>query len=353
MRNRVAHALDDVERVRRREGPHAHERRGFAVEADVLLVVLGAEHDVGDLAQPDHHAAFVLDHELPEFFGRAQVGVRDEVHGHHRAFRPSERRQVVVPAERVAQRRRRDAERSHPIRLEPDTHRERAGAENLRALHAVDRAQLRLDDACEIVRDLIRIEIGRREPDVDGRELRVGRLHLDDWRLGLRRQVVADLRDLRLHLRERGVGVVVELQVHGDRADALRARRFHVVDAVGARDDALERRRDETADEVGVGADVRRRDLDDRDVAARVLPDAQRANRLHARNQNHEADDDRQHRPLDEEIGETHQLFSGRGFGLLPGLTLLLTSTAAPLRSLKTPEVTTSSPGLMPDTIAT
>ena len=38
--------------------------------------------------------------------------------------------------------------------------------------------------------------------------------------------------------------------------------------------------------------------------------------------------------------------------GLLAGCTLLLTSTAAPLRSLKTPEVTTSSPGLTPETIA-
>src|SRR5262249_61370641 len=125
-------------------------------------------------------------------------------------------------------------------------------------------------------------------------------------------------------------------------------RRLEVVDAVGARDDALERRRDEPADEIGVRADVRRRHLHDRDVAARVLPHAQRPNRLQAGDENDEIDDDREDRSLDEKIREFHQLFSGFGFGLFPGLTLLLICTAAPLRSLNMPDVTTSSPGLMP-----
>jgi len=48
-----------------------------------------------------------------------------------------------------------------------------------------------------------------------------------------------------------------------------------------------------------------------------------------------------------------HQLSSGFGAGLLPGWTSLLTRTAAPLRSLKTPEVTTSSPAETPETTAT
>ena len=92
---------------------------------------------------------------------------------------------------------------------------------------------------------------------------------------------------------------------------------------------------------------------DDGDVAARVLADAQRADRLQPGDEDDQIDDDREDRPLDEEIGELHQLFSGFGVGLFPGRTLLLTCTAAPFRSLKTPEVTTSSPGLTPDTTAT
>ena len=127
---------------------------------------------------------------------------------------------------------------------------------------------------------------------------------VDDRRLRLGRQVVAHLGHLRLDLREGGVGVVVQVQVRRDRADALRAGRLHVVDPVRARDHALERRRQEPADQVGVGADVDRRNLDDGRVAAGVLPDGQRTDRLHARDQDHEVDDDREDRPSDEKVGE-------------------------------------------------
>jgi hypothetical protein len=44
-----------------------------------------------------------------------------------------------------------------------------------------------------------------------------------------------------------------------------------------------------------------------------------------------------------------HQRSSVVGVGLLAGCTLLFTCTATPLRSLKTPEVTTSSCGLIPE----
>ena len=43
-----------------RQHPHAHERRRLAVEADVLVVVLRAQHDVGDVAEPDDHAVLLL-----------------------------------------------------------------------------------------------------------------------------------------------------------------------------------------------------------------------------------------------------------------------------------------------------
>ena len=243
--------------------------------------------------------------------------------------------------------------RRHLVGLQPHAHGKRAVAEDVGALHAGDGAQLRLHDAREVVGDLRLIEVGRREPEIHRRKLRVRGLELDGRRLRLGRQIVAHLRHLRLNLRQRVVGVVIELQVHGDHAQRLRARRLHVVDAVGAGDDALERRRDEAAHEIRVCADVDGGHADDRDVAARVLPDAQRAHRLQPGDQDHEIDDDGEDRPLDEEIGELHQLFSGFGAGLLPGCTELLICTGAPLRSLKTPDVTTSSPGFTPDRIAT
>ena len=152
--------MDHVERVGGRQHPDAHEGRGLAVEADVLFVVLRAEHDVGDLAEPHDDAVLLLDDELAELLRRPQVGVGDEVHRHHRPLRAAERGQVVVARQRLAQRRRRDAVRRHPVRLQPDAHRERAIAEDVGALHAADGAQPRLHDAREVVGDLVLIEIG-------------------------------------------------------------------------------------------------------------------------------------------------------------------------------------------------
>ena len=105
----------------------------------------------------------------------------------------------------------RDAERSHFFGLEPDPHRKGALAQYVGALNAVDRAQLGLHNARQIVRNLVLIEIGGREAQIHRRKLRVRGLQIDHRRLGFRRQVVADLRYLCLNLRERSVGVVVEL----------------------------------------------------------------------------------------------------------------------------------------------
>src|SRR5262249_36071255 len=124
---------------------------------------------------------------------------------------------------------------------------------------------------------------------------------------------------------------------------------LEVVDAVGARDHALEGGRDEAAHEIGVRTDVGRRHRHDRDVALRVLPDAERTNRLEPGDEDDEARHHRQYGPLDEQIGEVHQLSSGFGVGSFAGRIELFTRTAAPFRSLNTPDVTTTSPGFNPE----
>ena len=139
--------------------------------------------------------------------------------------------------------------------------------------------------------------------------------------------------------------------MHGDRAEPLRARRLHVVDAVGAGDDALERRGDEPAHEIGVRAvdtvDTRTTAMSlrgyCRTLSARIdcrpairitrLTTIARTGRLTKRSVNF----------------ISCPPASAR---LFAGCTLLLTCTAAPLRSLNTPDVTTSSPGLMPESTA-
>ena len=67
---------------------------------------------------------------------------------------------------------------------------------------------------------------------------------------------VPHLSNFCLNLRESGVGIEVQPQMHGYRAEALRARRFHVVDAISARDNALERSGDIPTDQISTRPDV-------------------------------------------------------------------------------------------------
>src|SRR5690242_13536917 len=201
---------------------------------------------------------------------------------------------------------RRDAKCSHLVRLQPDPHGEGAVAENVGALDAADSTQLWLDYPREIVGNLILIQIGRREAEIHGCKLIVRSLQVNDRRFGFRRQIIAYLRHLCLDLRERGIGIIVKLQVHGNCAEPLSTRRFHVVNAVCAGDHALQRRGDESAHQVRIGSHIHGRNLHNRNVAPRVLPHAQGTDCLKARNQNHQIHDDCENRPLDEQIGELH-----------------------------------------------
>ena len=118
--------------------------------------------------------------------------------------------------------------------------------------------------------------------------------------------------------------------------------------------DALERRGDEAAHEVGAGADVDGADGDGRALELRVLAHVERADRLQPGDDDHQVDDDREHRPADEDVGELHVSGSrGAGRARASGLTLLSTTTGASLRSLNAPALTTSCPALTPLATAT
>ena len=54
-----ANATDDVERVGVGQHPDAHEHRLLAGEAHVLIVVVGAQHDVGDVLEAHQRAALL------------------------------------------------------------------------------------------------------------------------------------------------------------------------------------------------------------------------------------------------------------------------------------------------------
>lgn len=295
-----AYLFDDVQRIGGGKNPDTHEGSGFAIEADILIVVFGAQLDVSDFAQANHHTVFLLDDHLLEIFRRAQVGVGDQVHGNHGALGAAERRQIVVLGKHIAHVGGRDAAGRHLVGLEPDTHGKRAIAQNVGALHAADRAQPGLHHAREVVSNLIFVEVLGRKANVHCGKFLVCRLQIDYRYLRLRRQVVLHLVDLGLNLGQGRVGIVVQLQVDNNRAQALRAVRLHVVDSVGAGDHTLQGRGDETAHQVGIGSHIHGCDLDDGNVAARVLPHAQRAHSLETSNQNDEVHHHRQNRTLNE-----------------------------------------------------
>ena len=110
--------------------------------------------------------------------------------------------EIVVARQSVMHVGRRDAAGGHLLGLEPDAHGEGAVAQDVGALDAADGAQLGLDDAGQVVGDLVLIEVGRKK--IQGKLLQTGCRQFEGsitWNLRIRRKIVADLRDLGLDLR--------------------------------------------------------------------------------------------------------------------------------------------------------
>ena len=103
------------------------------------------------------------------------------------------------------------------------------------------------------------------------------------------------------------------------------ALRGDVVDALGRRHRLGDGRGDEALDDVGGRAGIGGGHRDHRLVDLRILPDRHRGDALRPEEQDHEADDRRQHRPPDEDLGEAH--FDASAVVAFPGLTLLSTVT--------------------------
>src|SRR5262249_34491113 len=136
-----------------------------------------------------------------------------------------------------------------------------------------------------------------------------------------------------------------------------RALRGHVIDAHGLGDRVLQGRGDEAGDHVRIGTVIGRRHGDDGVLGERELPHRERLAGAQADHQDHQADDGRENRPLDEDIGEMHgsppYWSAGAGWASNFGSSLLSTTTETPLRSLIWPATTTVSPFLTPSRIAT
>src|SRR6266704_2850550 len=143
-------------------------------------------------------------------------------------------------------------------------------AEILGGLHAFYRLQLGLNDANQVIGDLVGREHVARETDVHGGEL-LADFHRKHRLLRARRQLVQNGVDLGIDLGKGLVDVVVEAQGGRDRAHALAACRAHEVDAVRLGDGVFERRGDESGHQRRVGPEIGRGHGDDRVLRARIL----------------------------------------------------------------------------------
>ena len=223
--NHAADAVDHGQRIGFGRAVDADEHRLQSVEGRGRIRVLRPELDLGDVAEAHQRVAVGGDHQLAERLGGVERGQRVDADLGVVALHFAGGGGEVVGRQRVAHVVGADAERRHPLRVEPDAHGEGLAAEDLRVGDAVDGLQLRLDDADEIVGDLRRRHHRRIERQVHQREALPGLL--DDHRIvGVLRQHAAHLIDLGQRVGHRAVGIGVEAQVQGDGRDVLlRSRR--------------------------------------------------------------------------------------------------------------------------------
>ena len=262
------------------------------------------ELDLRHVAEAHQRVAVRRDHQPAERLGAVERGQRVDADLGIVAFDLAGGGGEIVGDERGAHVVRRHAQRSHADRIEPDAHGERISAQDLRVGDAVDRLQARLHDARQIVGDLRGGHHVRIERQVHEREALAGLLD-DGGIVGVAGQKAAHLVDLGERVGHRPVRIGVQTQIERDRRDILLRGRDERVDALGAGHRLLDRRGDEALDDVGRGARVGRGD-GDRGVRGRgELSHLQPQRRHAADKQDQEADHARQHRPADEEIGES------------------------------------------------
>jgi hypothetical protein len=134
-------------------------KRGLlAAEADFLVVALGTEIDIGDVGEADDGAVALSDNEATEFLDARERGVGDEADANHGALGLPDGGKRVVGGQSLADLGGADAAGGELGGFQPDAHRKDAGAEHVGALHALDRGDLGLDEAVEVVGDLVLLE---------------------------------------------------------------------------------------------------------------------------------------------------------------------------------------------------
>ena len=212
-----ASAFDYIQRIGIRQHPDTHEHGFLSGEAHLCVVVFCAENDVSDIAEPNQRVLILPDDQLLELLRRVQIGVCRQADLKKRAFGISNGRQKVVLRQDIADLRRADVQRSHPVRFHPDAHGKSAAAKNVRFLHSRNCGQTWLHEADQIIGHLVRLENGGCKAEISGSELGIGRLNRNYWNLRFRRQIVANRVNSRADIRQRLVRVVIQFETRSDK----------------------------------------------------------------------------------------------------------------------------------------
>ncbi|MCY1285977.1 hypothetical protein D9M70_349350 [compost metagenome] len=299
------HFPDHVQRVGTRRALDGDVHRGDAVERADRVVAGRAQFHARHVAHQHAAVADGLQRDGGEGLGGFQVGGGVHAGHHHLALHLAGGGEEVVLAHRVVDVAGGDAVGGHLHRVEPEAHGELLVAEDFRLGDAGQGGELGLDHPRQVVGDLRVVHLLAVEADVHQRR-GVGGFLVEDRVLGVGRQLGLHLADLRQQLGHQAVGVGADVRVDGDHRVVLPAHRGHVVDAFGAGQALLQRLGDVALDGLRVGPGVEGGDGDQRVFHLRILADHQFAERLHAEQDDQQADHRRQYRAADEGIGESH-----------------------------------------------
>ena len=181
------HALDDVHRICIWQDPNAHEDGLLPRKANLGVVVFCPEDNVSDVAQSDECALVLPDHELFELFCRMQIGIRSEIDLKQRSFGAADGGEIIISRKRVSDIGRANVQCGHAFRFHPNAHSKGSPPENIGFLYATNRSEPRLNEANEIIRNLVRLQNVRCETQISGSKLRIGGLDCDYRDLGFGR----------------------------------------------------------------------------------------------------------------------------------------------------------------------
>ena len=265
-RKPVLDAGDDVEGRGGADLEDRHQHALASVELDDVGLRRRSVVDVGNVAHEDDGAVDHLDRHVVEVGDR--LGRIVEVEGEFVGadlLRP-DRRDLVLPGERIADIIRGKTVGVQRLLIQIDLNLARRAAIGERKLRPRDGGELGADEVLGEVEQLDLGERVARQRELDDRDAR-GVIDQDDRRRRALRKLLEDGLRYRGHLRLRSIDVHVRLEVDLDDADARQRLRLDVLDIVdGCGQHALVRGDDPTRHVVRREAGVAPDDRDDRNA---------------------------------------------------------------------------------------